>query len=599
MSLENRAAAPLKTEAEAREPMRMSNVYLIPKLFREYPRQSLLIVVFLVLAGLAEGFGIATVMPLLSIVSGAENVEANTLGAIVFSALRGIGLETSLVNMLILIVVGMTAKAALAVLAMREVATAMAYVTSDFRLRLLNALMLARWPYFTHQASGDLANAVTTETVGAGGAFWSATRICTMGLQVLVFMVLALAVSWEVTIAAVIAGAALFVSLNFLVGIARRAGVETKTAFSSLVSRLVDALSGIRSIKAMAIEDRLGPMLQLDNDRLFRATRRQLISKEVLQALQEPLIVIFLATGVFLIAAYWVVPFDQLIMMGLLFQRTVSRLGALQSAYQQLSYNQVFYRSLEGKIAAAQDHEEVRRGTNAPNLRHEIRADHVFFGYDGKTILRNISVVVPAGQITAIHGPSGSGKTTFADLILGLNEPDQGAIFIDGVPLSEIDIRSWRREIGYVPQDLFLFHESVLNNFTLRDPEISREDAEQALRDAGAWDFVQALPQGLETLVGERGSKISGGQRQRIAIARALVRKPRLLILDEPTSALDPATEAAICRTLKQLSGQVTILAISHQPAIVEIADLVYTMRDGRATLAESGTVASVASVRP
>ena len=186
MSPENRTAAPPKREAEPRETMRTSNGYLIPKLFREYPRQSVLIVTLLVLAGIAEGFGIATVMPLLSIVSGAENVEGNTLGAIVHSTFRGIGLETSLANMLILIVVGMTAKAALVVLAMREVATAMAYVTSDFRLRLLKALMLARWRYFTHQASGDLANAVTTESVGAGGAFWSATKICTMGLQVLV-----------------------------------------------------------------------------------------------------------------------------------------------------------------------------------------------------------------------------------------------------------------------------------------------------------------------------------------------------------------------------------------------------------------------------
>ena len=189
----------------------------------------------------------------------------------------------------------------------------------------------------------------------------------------------------------------------------------------------------------------------------------------------------------------------------------------------------------------------------------------------------------PSGLITAIVGPSGSGKTTIVDLVIGLLKPQQGEILIDDIPLEQIDVRKWRRMIGYVPQESWLLHDTVLNNVTLGDPELTTEDAIQALRAAGAWDFVQKMTRGLNSTVGERGYKISGGQRQRIALARALVRKPKLLILDEATTALDPESEKGICDSLSQLRGALTILAISHQAAVLEIADQAYRLQDGAA----------------
>jgi len=140
--------------------------------------------------------------------------------------------------------------------------------------------------------------------------------------------------------------------------------------------------------------------------------------------------------------------------------------------------------------------------------------------------------------------------------------------------------------IGYVPQETVLLHDSVRNNVTLGDPELTEADAVAALTAAGIWDLVRDLPEGLDTVVGERGGKLSGGQRQRVAIARALVHRPRLLILDEATSALDPETEAAICRTLENLRGELTIVAISHQSPLVDVADRVYRIGEGTASLA-------------
>jgi len=158
-------------------------------------------------------------------------------------------------------------------------------------------------------------------------------------------------------------------------------------------------------------------------------------------------------------------------------------------------------------------------------------------------------------------------------------------VLIDEVPLQDLDMHRWRSTIGYVPQETVLLHDSLFNNVALGDPGVSEADVVSALQAAGAWAFTEKLTEGIHSNVGERGGLLSGGQRQRIMIARALVHRPRLLIMDEATTALDPQSEAAICETLRKLRGRQTILAISHQPALLEAADRAYRMQDGHALL--------------
>jgi len=260
----------------------------------------------------------------------------------------------------------------------------------------------------------------------------------------------------------------------------------------------------------------------------------------------------------------------------------LSQLGKIQKYYQKMVAAGSAYWSLQEAVDEAANSREDVAGEPAPRLDKGISLRSVSFAHDERKVLDNVSIEIPAGCLTTLIGPSGSGKTTVLDLIMGLHRPTEGEVLIDGVPMQKVDIRSWRRQIGYVPQETLLLHDSVFNNVTLGDPDLDESQAERALRAAEAWDFVAAMPDGLHATVGEGGARFSSGQRQRIMLARALAHNPRLLVLDEATSALDPTSEAEICATLTHLAGRLTILAVSHQPALAEVADRVYRLADGK-----------------
>jgi ATP-binding cassette subfamily C protein len=265
--------------------------------------------------------------------------------------------------------------------------------------------------------------------------------------------------------------------------------------------------------------------------------------------------------------------------------RVLTNFGKVQADYQELVTFEAFYWSLRQTLDEGAREVEPMTGSRKPVLEQGIELDHVDFTYAATPVLRDCSLSIPCGSFVALIGPSGAGKTTVLDLIVGLIRPRGGKVLVDGVDLGALEMRAWRRMIGYVPQENLLLHDTVARNVSLGDDEIGPADVEYALRAAGLWSFVSELPEGVDTVVGERGARFSGGQRQRVMIARALAHRPRLLILDEATASLDPATEAALCETLRALRGEITILAISHQRALVDAADRVYRLEKGAAEL--------------
>ena len=552
----------------------------------------------LLLAAVAEGLGLSTLLPLLGLATtNTANIEgtlakgSSPLSQTIGNVLVGLGLELTIGTLLVFIVVSMFLKAGLMLLAQKQVGYTVAKVATDLRLALLRAVLGARWVYYIRQPVGGFANAFATEASRASHAYLHGATIIELVLETLLYLGIAATISWQVTLSAAIVGLLIVGGLGGFVRMTRRAGKRQTLLLKALLARLTDVLYAVKPLKAMAREGLISHLLEKETRQLNRVLRRDVFSKETVKALQEPLVVSALAGGLYVTLTYWALPLNSLILMALLFGRTLSSLNKVQKQYQQMVAGESAFWSLRETIARAEaEREELPPGL-LPSLHKAISLRSVTLSYGDRFVLRDVSLQIPVGQITVIVGPSGSGKTSIADVIVGLVQPQSGDVWLDDVPLRNTDLRAWRQAVGYMPQDTFLLHESIFTNITLGDRTLTEAEVEAALRAAEAWDFIAPLPEGMHTPVGERGARFSGGQRQRIAIARALIHKPQLLILDEATAALDPLSEAAICETVRKLRGTMTILAISHQPALLEVADHIYRLEDG--LISPAGLVSS------
>ena len=557
----------------------------------DYPRRTAIMVGCLLLAGVAQGISVSSLLPLLTLITGDGAADSSPIGRAVAGGLRFLDLPPTAGVLLALIVGGTALKAVLVLLANRQIGDTVAHITTDLCDGLIRALLAARWEYFTHAPLGAFANAVALEATRAAAAYLHAATMLTLGLQGLVYAAIACLLDWRAALLALAIGTAMTALLHTLVRVSRRAGRRETRLAKSLLGQLADVLRAIKPLKAMGREDLLAPLLEGETRGLHRAIEMEVLSKAAMRALREPLIVVALGAGAFAALSLFGLPLATVILLGLLCLRTLDTLGRMQSEYQDLVTCESAFWSLRAMTQEAEAARELRRPGAAPVLQRAVRLAAVTFAYADTPVLEAASLRVPAGELTVLTGPSGGGKTTVADLIVGLVEPQAGAVWVDEAPLTGLDTDQWRGAIGYVAQEGWLLHDSIAANVTLGDPELTPADVDAALSAAGATELVAALPAGVDTVVGERGLRLSGGQRQRIALARALVRRPALLILDEATTALDPASEAAICATLERLRGRVTILAICHHGQLIERADHVHRVAGGTITAASAGAV--------
>ena len=560
---------------------------LLLSLARQYPWRTLLTMLSLILAGLAESIGLSALLQLPGVPEDAVSDPGNLqLPDWLDGFIHAIGLDSSLSTLLLLLIAGFWIKALLILLANRQVGYTVARIATDLRSNLMRALLQARWVYYQTQSTGGLANAVAAEAMRASEAFLQGARMVSMLVQGVVAMLVGYSFSPMLTGITLAGGILILALLNILVRITRLAGEDQTLLMRSLVGRLADLMSSLKSLKAMSREHHGSELLEAETEELNKALQRQVLSKETLRAMQDPLFVSLAVIGIYAAIFYLdqsISTIMQNVILFALLARGMERLYKVQQFYQELAGSESAYFAISRATADARAHKEPVLGSQQPTLRKLLQLRNVSFAYDEQQLLDNISLQIPAHSMVTLTGHSGTGKTTVIDLISGLIRPQQGDVWIDDMPLAEVDITHWRQRIGYVPQDTLLLHNSIAYNVGLGDDQYSRADIERALTQAGAMEFIAELADGMDTLVGERGGRFSGGQRQRIIIARALVGKPDLLILDEATSALDEQSEQRIAATLRQLTSELTILAISHRPALIDSADIVYHLQHGQA----------------
>jgi ATP-binding cassette, subfamily B, bacterial HlyB/CyaB len=355
---------------------------------------------------------------------------------------------------------------------------------------------------------------------------------------------------------------------------------------------LVESVTGIETLKAMAVEPQMQRRWEEQLAGYVRASFRVLsLGNWASQGVQ--LISKLVTAGVLYFGAKAVIDGDltvgELVAFNMLAGRVAQPVLRLAQLWQDFHQTRISIARL-GDILNTHPEPTYTPGRAAlPAIRGAVTFEHVTFRYrvDGAEVLHDVSLPIPAGQVVGIVGPSGSGKSTLAKLVQRFYVPESGRVFIDGVDLAAVDVTWLRRQVGVVLQENVLFNRTVRDNIALADPSMPVERVVRAAKLAGAHEFILELPQGYDTMVGERGASLSGGQRQRIAIARALVTDPRILIFDEATSALDYESERVIHENMRGIAQGRTVLIIAHRLSSVRRADRIVTIERGR--LVEDG----------
>ncbi|MEK9968853.1 MAG: ABC transporter ATP-binding protein [Ferrovibrio sp.] len=546
--------------------------------FREKPWQLTAVILLQFTSGVLENIGLMALLPFAQFAL--NQSDADSLPSrLIKEAFAIIELPMTLPIMLIFILLVMLMKIGLSTISqVYNFRLALDIVTSQ-RQQLMQRLVNAAWSHHLEIKPGRIVNLVGNEAERVRPALASSIAIITETLQGLLYIASSLIVSWPLTALAIGLGILKFLLLYPLQRVARRGGQEQSRSLTALSGQIVDILHSMKPIKAMAREDGTRQYLSGEIRRHAAAQRLNYMSQTALKNLDELYEVVVLIFLAYLAVGFLDSSLPELAVIGILLTRTLGKVGGLQRSFANIAAYEASMRHIRDTLEELRANDETHHGGLPPTFETGIELRDIHLSYAGKEVLRNVNIKIPARRMTAIVGPSGSGKTSILDILLGLIPVDSGHVLIDGKSLKDVDLNAWRSQIGYVPQELLLMHDTIRSNLVFGLPNCRDEDVRAALVSAEADGFVDQLPDGIDTIVGQRGLKLSGGQRQRLAIARALLHKPKLLILDEATTALDTRTEAEICQMLQRLSRSVTIVAISHQPAIAAVADTVISLQ--------------------
>jgi subfamily B ATP-binding cassette protein MsbA len=567
------------------------SLHVLVSLTRGYPWALPVIVTLSLTASLAEGLGIGLIIPLLDIVlGGTEQVESS---GPLSGYLRGLASFVEGEHAGLILIGAIFALIALKTfIAVSEVVISsrvIARAIHDLRLALATQLFAVSYEYFAGLSQGRLVALLDSRTYRAGEALRALANMITSICAVLVFGVLLLLLSWQLTLVVAIMVLPVSLVVRFLGHTAYKHGALLTRAVSGLSERILELLVSMRTIRLFNQEVLEQERFAEASTELRRTWWRSSAIGESVSALVELLYVpVFLAV----IGFAWYLQMgvsSVLVFVGLLYR--------LQGPLRRLDASRV---ALASQAAAVLDVQSLRDQTDKPylpsgdirpdGLRDSIEFAHVTFRYAGSDVpaLDDVSLVLKAGTITALVGDSGSGKSTLTNLLARLYDPHAGSIRADGVDLAQFDLRSWRSLLAFSGQDADLLTGTVRFNIAYGVDAATEAEVESAARAAQAHEFITQLPNGYATEVGPRGTQLSGGQRQRIALARAILRRPALLVLDEATNAVDGVTEIAIQNAIEQLGDGTTVLVVAHRLNTVSRADQVIVMRAGR--IVQQGT---------
>ena len=460
-------------------------------------------------------------------------------------------------------------------------------VTRDLRNLVYTHMLELDLRFYNRTRAGQIINRLTSDTdLLRTLVTKNISMFATSVLQVVISIVFLVLISWELTLLALVVMPLSFVAWRKLLAPLRRGDRRVLDMSGEVTSHLQETVSGVRQVKAAAAERFEASRFRSLTDLYFRSVVRT----ERIRALASPLSESMAAIGTVLLLWFG----GRMVVQGALTPGAfITFIGISLKLYQPAKWLSKFPATVQPGLSAA---DRIFEFLDTPlemvdqpgarvfdTVKDAVRFENVSFHYtDDAPVLNDVTLVARRGTVTALVGPSGAGKTTLVDLIARFYDPTAGRITIDGADMRDFSVKSLRRMMGVVTQETVLFHDTVRSNIAYALPDSSQEAVERAALAANAHEFISQMPDGYDTILGERGTRLSGGQRQRIAIARAILRDPPILIFDEATSALDSESERLVQEAIEHLLEGRTVFVIAHRLSTIMNADQILTMEDGR-----------------
>ena len=538
-----------------------------------------------VLVSLLEGFNVGLLVPLLQTLDSAEGSDHWVSRA--FEDLFGrVGLSLNLETILIALSILVLGTAALKYLRMALVSKTRQGFVAWMRTETMGNLLYADISYFQDQQVGSLSGTLTNQAFRAGESFYHATEILASIGIIIAYLLAAFLISPALTTMAFGMLLVVFLAMQYNVRRSKAMGIRVTEQENRLLAVSVESLSGIRVIKSFLLEPLRWMGFKKNADEVAESMHLLECYRSQMIVLQEAALFGLIGGIVFVGVSVFGVEIGVVVTLLFILYRLTPRILALNNGRQVLAGAAGALHDVK-KVMDEASRVKIRDGVQPfVELKQDIRFSGVGFSYDSRSpvlpVLKDVSFAANCGEFTAIVGSSGVGKTTVIDLILRYYDPSEGSVLVDSEDLRQLDLASWRRSIGLVSQDVFLFNETVLNNIAVGNQDSTMQEVVEAAVGAYAHEFIEQLPMGYDTLIGDQGWNLSGGQRQRIALARAILRKPSILILDEATSALDSESEQAVQNHIRRMHGKCTILAVAHRTSTIQDADKIVVLQDGQ-----------------
>ena len=571
------------------------------KIFQSFIGNGIYLSFFLtIIAGLAEGFGITLLLPIFQNISGSKEVINFGISHQVINSFSSLGLTNSYEKILILITLAFFTKGLFIFITFTYNSFLKGNLLKILKIKMFSGYSTMNYKYFLNNNIGELSNILNEQTNLSIRGFNNLYTVGLRAINCVIYLMFACSLAGVTGAYAIIGAFIILFLFRWLNKATKKISIKTAKANGKISQLSIESLQAFKYLKSTNQFNIYKKIINKETLNLSKYQIKTGIYEAITSASREPISILIIMIILLIQITFISKPIDSLLVALILFYRALISTLGVQGSWQR---TQEYVGSLEvviNKIKNLYNNQEINGFKKIKNFNDSIEISDLFFKFsqNSKYLIKNLNIKIKAKQSIAFVGQSGSGKTTIANILCLLLEPSKGEILIDGIKTSEIDKNSWRNQIGYVSQETTIFNCTIAENISLMFGYSQNKDLlpqiKKVASKANIDSFIESLPMGYKTIVGEQGIKLSGGQKQRIFIARELYRQPKILILDEATSALDTISELAIQKSIDSLRGKITIIIIAHRISTIRNSDYLYVIHKGE--IIEMGTFDSLSS---